>query len=310
MSKIKLLIFIMTLLSFIKYAQANLIEIKVKLQNEIITNLDIDDEKKYLFFLNPRLLELEELQINKIAIDSLINEIIKKKEVERIFSLDQNEKLLDVVENNLLLKKNIKNKEEFVQILNNQKLDYNNIKQKLLVEALWNQLIFKKYSENVVINREELKTNILSQYNKNKKKFTYNLSEIFFAESIGENIKQRISDINKSISEIGFENTANIYSIASTAKKGGLIGWVNELQISSKIGIEIKKLDINQVTKPIKVQNGFIIIKLNDKKEFNQKINIDEQLKRLINNETNRQLNNFSTIYYKKLKKNIDIYEY
>ena len=300
----------MTLLSFIKYAQANLIEIKVKLQNEIITNLDIDDEKKYLFFLNPKLLELEELQINKIAIDSLINEIIKKKEVERIFSLDQNEKLLDVVENNLLLKKNIKNKEEFVQILNNQKLDYNNIKQKLLVEALWNQLIFKKYSENVVINREELKTNILSQYNKNKKKFTYNLSEIFFAESIGENIKQRISDINKSISEIGFENTANIYSIASTAKKGGLIGWVNELQISSKIGIEIKKLDINQVTKPIKVQNGFIIIKLNDKKEFNQKINIDEQLKRLINNETNRQLNNFSTIYYKKLKKNIDIYEY
>ena len=300
----------MILLSFIKYAQANLIEIKVKLQNEIITNLDIDDEKKYLFFLNPRLLELEELQINKIAIDSLINEIIKKKEVERIFSLDQNEKLLDVVENNLLLKKNIKNKEEFVQILNNQKLDYNNIKQKLLVEALWNQLIFKKYSENVVINREELKTNILSQYNKNKKKFTYNLSEIFFAESIGENIKQRMSDINKSISEIGFENTANIYSIASTAKKGGLIGWVNELQISSKIGIEIKKLDINQVTKPIKVQNGFIIIKLNDKKEFNQKINIDEQLKRLINNETNRQLNNFSTIYYKKLKKNIDIYEY
>ena len=119
-----------------------------------------------------------------------------------------------------------------------------------------------------------------------------------------------MSDINKSISEIGFENTANIYSIASTAKKGGLIGWVNELQISSKIGIEIKKLDINQVTKPIKVQNGFIIIKLNDKKEFNQKINIDEQLKRLINNETNRQLNNFSTIYYKKLKKNIDIYEY
>ncbi len=300
----------MTLLSFIKYAQANLIEIKVKLQNEIITNLDIDDEKKYLFFLNPKLLELEELQINKIAIDSLINEIIKKKEVERIFSLDQNDKLLDVVENNLLLKKKIKNKEEFIQILNSQKLDYNNIKQKLLVEALWNQLIFKKYSENVVINREELKTNILSQYNKNKKKFTYNLSEIFFAESIGENIKQRISDINKSISEIGFENTANIYSIASTAKKGGLIGWVNELQISSKIGIEIKKLDINQVTKPIKVQNGFIIIKLNDKKEFNQKINIDEQLKRLINNETNRQLNNFSTIYYKKLKKNIDIYEY
>ena len=300
----------MTLLSFIKYAQANLIEIKVKLQNEIITNLDIDNEKKYLFFLNPKLQELEELRINKIAIDSLINEIIKKNEVEKIFNLEQNKNLINIVENNLLIKKNIKNKEEFIQILNSRELDYKNIKEKLLVEALWNQLIYKKYSENVVINKDELKNNILDQYNKNKKKFTYNLSEIFFTQSIGENIEQRISQINKSINDIGFENTANIYSIASTAKKGGLIGWVNELQISNKIGVEIKKLNINEVSRPIKVQNGFIMIKLNEKKEFKQKIDIDEQLKRLVNSETNRQLNNFSTIYYKRLKKNIDINEY
>ena len=300
----------MTLLSFIKYAQANLIEIKVKLQNEIITNLDIDNEKKYLFFLNPKLQELEELRINKIAIDSLINEIIKKNEVEKIFNLEQNKNLINIVENNLLVKKNIKNKEEFIQILNSKDLDYNNIKEKLLVEALWNQLIYKKYSENVVINKDELKNNILDQYNKNKKKFTYNLSEIFFTQSIGENIEQRISQINKSINDIGFENTANIYSIASTAKKGGLIGWVNELQISNKIGVEIKKLNIDEISRPIKVQNGFIMIKLNEKKEFKQKIDIDEQLKRLVNSETNRQLNNFSTIYYKRLKKNIDINEY
>ena len=300
----------MTLLSFIKYAQANLIEIKVKLQNEIITNLDIDNEKKYLFFLNPKLQELEELRINKIAIDSLINEIIKKNEVEKIFNLEQNKNLINIVENNLLIKKNIKNKEEFIQILNSKELDYNNIKEKLLVEALWNQLIYKKYSENVVINKDELKNNILDQYNKNKKKFTYNLSEIFFTQSIGENIEQRISQINRSINDIGFENTANIYSIASTAKKGGLIGWVNELQISNKIGAEIKKLNINEVSRPIKVQNGFIMIKLNEKKEFKQKIDIDEQLRRLVNSETNRQLNNFSTIYYKRLKKNIDINEY
>ena len=310
MNKIKLLIFLMTLLSFIKYAQANLIEIKVKLQNEIITNLDIDNEKKYLFFLNPKLQELEELRINKIAIDSLINEIIKKNEVEKIFNLEQNKNLINIVENNLLIKKNIKNKEEFIQILNSRELDYKNIKEKLLVEALWNQLIYKKYSENVVINKDELKNNILDQYNKNKKKFTYNLSEIFFTQSIGENIEQRISQINKSINDIGFENTANIYSIASTAKKGGLIGWVNELQISNKIGVEIKKLNINEVSRPIKVQNGFIMIKLNEKKEFKQKIDIDEQLRRLVNSETNRQLNNFSTIYYKRLKKNIDINEY
>ena len=74
--------------------------------------------------------------------------------------------------------------------------------------------------------------------------------------------------------------------------------------------MEIRKLNINEITRPIKLQNGYILIKLNDKKEFRQKINLDEELKKLINNETNRQLNNFSTIFYKKLKKNIEINEY
>ena len=204
----------------------------------------------------------------------------------------------------------MRNKEEFKQILNYIELDYNNIKQKLLIEALWNQAIYKKYAENVVINKEELKSNIIEQFNNKNKKFTYNLSEIFFSQSAEKSLEEKISEINESIDSIGFENTANIYSISNTAKKGGLIGWVNEFQISKKIGSEIKNLKIDQISKPIKLQNGYILIKLNNKKETNQKINIDEQLKRLIKNETNRQLNNFSTIYYKKLKKNIDINEY
>lgn len=289
---------------------ANVVEIKIKIQDEIITNVDVENEIKYLFFLNTKLQELDSSKINKIAIDSLINEIIKKKEVEKIFDLNKNYKLLEAVENNLILKKNLKSKEEFMHILNKRKLNYNNIRQKLLIEALWNQMIYKKYSGNVVINRDELKRNITNELNKNNKKFSYNLSEIFFSPSVDETIEERISKISKSIKSIGFENTANIYSTSNTSNKGGLIGWVNELQISKIISSQIKDLKINQVSKPIKVQNGFILIKLNDKKEFDQKIDIDEELKKLITNETNRQLNNFSTIYYKKLKKNIDIDEF
>ena len=310
MKKIIILIILTNFFYLQKILLANVVEIKFKIQDEIITNIDIENEKKYLFFLNNKLQDLDKSKINKIAIDSLINEIIKKKEVEKIFDIEKNNKLLEVVENNLIKKKNLKNKEEFKQILNYIELDYNNIKQKLLIEALWNQAIYKKYAENVVINKEELKSNIIEQFNNKNKKFTYNLSEIFFSQSAEKSIEEKISEINESIDSIGFENTANIYSISNTAKKGGLIGWVNEFQISKKIGSEIKNLKIDQISKPIKLQNGYILIKLNNKKETNQKINIDEQLKRLIKNETNRQLNNFSTIYYKKLKKNIDINEY
>ena len=118
------------------------------------------------------------------------------------------------------------------------------------------------------------------------------------------------NDIKKNINEIGFENTANIYSISNTSRNGGLIGWINELQLSKKINNKIKGLSINQISEPIKIQNGYILLKLNEKKEFKQEINLDEQLKTAVNEETNRQLNNFSTIFYKRLKRNIEINEY
>ncbi len=288
----------------------NLIEIKGKVQDEIITNFDIKNEKDYLFYLNPKLRELSDERVNNITKESLITEIIKKKELKKFFDTNVNEKLLNSIEKNFLKSKNIKNKDEFINILKSKNLDYETIKEKIYIEALWNQFIFQKYSNNIVLNETELKNNILEKIKREKKKFSYNLSEIFFTESDGEDFDQKILKINKSIEKVGFENTANIYSISNTANKGGLIGWINELQISKKISEKIKKLNIDEISKPIKLQNGFILIKLNDKKEFKKEINVNDQLKRLIKNETNRQLNNFSTIYYKRLKKNLDVNEY
>ena len=130
-----------------------------------------------------------------------------------------------------------------------------------------------------------------------------------FAEKIDENLDPMLPKIIKSINEVGFENSANLFSISNTSKNGGLIGWVSELQISDNINSNIKNLKINQISKPIKVPNGYILIKLNNKKELIQKINIDDQVEKLFKQETNRQLNNFSIILFKRLKKNIKINE-
>ena len=310
MNRIKIFIVLIILSTFSNNLYGSLLEIKIKIQNQIITNLDIENEKNYLFFLNPKLRNLEQSRINNIAKESLITEIIKKNELKKFFEFNIDGDLLNVVEKNLYKRKNIKNKSEFLKILKNRDLDYEVIKEKLYFEALWNQLIYQKYSTNVILDKDKLRKNILDQVTKEKTKFSYNLSEIFFTESIEETLDQKILKISKSIKKIGFENTANIYSISNTSNKGGLIGWINELQISNVIGNEIKSFKVDEVSKAIKLQNGYIIIKLNDKKVFNQKINVDDQLKKLINNETNRQLNNFSTILYKRLKKNIDIDEY
>ena len=291
-------------------ANSNVIEIKIKIQDEVITNLDIENEINYLTFLNPKLKDLDREKVFNIAKNSLTTEIIKKKEVKKFVDLEKENDLVNIIEKNLLLKKNIKNKNEFKEILNKKNLEYKSIKKKLLIEALWNQLIYQRYSKNLVINKEELRNKIKEQIEGIKKKYEYNLSEIVIEEEINNKFKKKVLEIKKNIRTIGFENTAIIFSISDTAKNGGLIGWINELQISQQILTKIEKLDEQQLSEPIKVNNSYIIIKVNQKKELKNKIDLEKELEKLINLETNRQLNNFSTIFYKRLKKNLEIYEY
>ncbi len=310
MSKIKIIIFFIFTLTFVQFSYGASIAIKVKINDEIITNLDIENEKKYLLFLNPKLIELDKSKVEDLAKDSLITEIIKKIELEKFFDFANNNHLVNKIEKQLIKRRNISNVEDFKKILKDKDLNYFIVKEKLLIETLWNKLIYDKYKDNVVINKEELRENIIIKFNNNKKKFAYNLSEIVLANDVGIDFDEKLLKINKSIEKIGFENTANIYSISSSSKNGGLIGWINEIQISKKINEKISKLELNQITQPIKIQNGYILIKLNNKKQIKQNINIDDELDKLINKEMNSQLGNFSTIFYKKLKKNIEINEY
>ena len=155
-----------------------------------------------------------------------------------------------------------------------------------------------------------MRKQLTDDYKNKSNLFEYNISEIVITNSDEKNQEKKFSNIRKNIKEIGFENTANIYSNSNTAKNGGLIGWVNELQLAKIIKKEIKQLKINQISKPINIKNGYILIKLNDKKEFKQKIDLEEEVKKLINEETNRQLNSFSIIFFKRLKMNTNINEY
>lgn len=309
MNSLKLILIIFTLIFSNIVSYAGSIKIISKVQNEIITNLDIENEKQYLLFLNPKLEKLNEKRIKEIAKNSLITEIIKKNEVKKFYNLNNKDSLLNNIEKRLIKNKNFKNKSELIQTLENKNLKYNNVKMKFLIESLWNQLIYNKYSNNLRVDENNLRQNLINQYKGKEKKYEYNLSEILFTENINEKINETLDKLNKSISEIGFENTANIFSISSTSKNGGLIGWVNELQLSEKIEKNIKNLKKNEVTIPIKINTGYLLIKLNDKREFSQEINIENQVRELVKKETNRQLNTFSVMFFKRIRKNAEINE-
>ena len=301
---------ILILLFALIYTQAQSIEIKIihNIQNEIITNIDIKNEFKYLLALNNSLKELDKEKILNISNESIIREKIKKIELLKNFEeIKINESYSELLIKNIYSRLNLKSINEFEIYLKNYDLKINDIKKKITIDALWNELIVKKYSSKVAINETIIKKGILNNSKIQSKE--YRLSEITFEIVNKEEIEKKYNEIVKSINEIGFENSAATYSFSDTSKIGGDIGWINESSLNNDIKKSIQNLQIGELTKPIILSNGILLLKLINIRNLEAAIDIENELKKAINYERNRQLNQYSKIYYNKIKKNLNFYE-
>ncbi|MDC0359919.1 peptidylprolyl isomerase [Candidatus Pelagibacter ubique] len=273
--------------------------------NEIITNIDIKREFKYLVALNNSLKELSKEKILNISNESIIREKIKKIEILKNFKeikLDDN--YYNVLLKNIYSRLNIGSINEFELYLKDYDLTINDIKTKITIDALWNQLIIQKYKAQISINENEIRKDILMNSKIQSKE--YQLSEIIFEVENKEEIEKKYKEIVKSINEIGFENTAATYSFSDSAKIGGDIGWITENSLNDNIKANINNLEVGDITKPIVLSNGILILKLINTKSLDTTVDIENELKKAINYERNRQLNQYSKIYYNKIKKNLD----
>ena len=295
----------------INYAYTlNEIVIKFKIENEIIKNKDIENEKNYLISLNNDLLNISEKDLNKLAQQSMIREKIKKIEILKYIELDNNSEIVNNIIKDFYLSLGMKNNEEFKKYLGKYGININIVKEKLNIEANWNQLIFEKFKKQITVDVDKIKSKLQKDI-KNQKyaNLEYDLSEIFFQIKSDETLKSRLEIILKSINEQGFKNTSNLFSISENAKVGGRIGWVNETQLSNQVLEEIEKVNVGEVTKPIQIANGFLLLKINNKRKKNININFEDELNKLIGIEKNKQYNQFSIIYFYKIKQNTAIDE-
>ena len=302
----KIFIFFIIQLLFYNFVKSQEITIVSKVDNEIITNIDIEIEKQYLLLLNNNLKELSENEFFELSKNSLIREIIKKKEIYKTFN-KQSEMTKNKVIKNFYNRLGFDKKNEFINFLDKKNINFENLKQKLIIEAMWNQLIYIKFNNKIRIDKNSIKNEIINYYNSKEKKYEYNLSEI--AIDIEKNVDLKEKEISKYIEQFGFEIAANKYSKSNTSKYGGEIGWVKSSRLSKKIKNKISIVKVGEITKPIQTPNGYLFLKLNDKREIIEKLDLENELEQQINFEKNRQLNQFSLIYYKKLKKNTNIYE-
>ena len=279
-------------------------KILLKIENEIITSIDVNNEYKYLIALNPNIKDSKEEDIKRLAQKSIIQEKIKKIEINKNFNNPKiPSKILEEILKNVYTRIGIENLEKFKEYLTINNINFEDVQNKLEIEALWNELVIIKYSSRVKINEEKLKKKL--QKNSNRSLKSYSLSEIAFEIKNVKELNDKFIEISNTINSKGFEFAVLEHSISSTTNFGGKLDWINENTLNKNIREALKNLKINQFTNPIAVPGGFLILKIDDVKNIKIKINIDKELKKLVNYERNNQLNQYSKIYFNRIKKNL-----
>jgi len=302
--KLKVLIILIYFIASQAYALENKIILKV--DNDIITSLDIFEEIKTLKFFNENLNQISKEEIYKIGLESLLNHKIKKNEVLVNFgNLNlKNEDYLKALIENTYKKKGYKNLREFKDKLNNKGINFNYYEEKIKTNILWGQIVYSKYSNKIIVDENDLLEKIKNQKNLNR---SFNLSEIVFQiENINE-LDTKYQLIKSDIEKIGFENSILKYSQNISSDNNGQLGWVDEKFINKNIQDQLDNIAIGAITKPIRIPGGFLILKKNDVKTIEQEIDIEEELKKLVNYERDKLLNNYSNIYFNKVKNNLNI---
>ena len=282
-------------------------KILVKIENQIITTIDVNNEYKYLVALNPSFKNLKKNDIFKLSKRSIVQEKIKKIEIEKNFNNPQiPQEFIEQILQNVYSKIGLTNLDDFKEYLISNNVDFENVKNKLEIEALWNELILIKFSSKVKVNKKELRKRI-----KDNDKYlkSYLLSEISFEVSNLKELDKKFQEISKIINDKGFDYAALRYSVSPSSNLGGKLDWINENSLNKNIIEAIKNLNINDFTKPINIPGGFLILQINDVKNTKIELDFDKELKKLENYEKNNQLNQYSKIYFNKVKKDLEISE-
>jgi len=282
------------------------IRILYKINNNVITSFDVENESNYLKTLNKNLENLSKKELIETATQSLIREKIKKDEIDRVFEIDyeraiKSNNIKNIIKD-LYSNLNFASEKDFFNYLEKNNVTETNLKKKFVIEQMWNQLIVNKYNNSIKINEDEINEIVDQIIIKNKEIINFNLSEIVFLEKNKSDNEKKYFEIKKSIEKIGFEETAILYSISESAKLGGKIGWINENQISKKIVNEINKINIGEYSEIINTAGGNIILKLNDKKKEKKKIDREEEINKLIRLKKNKLFTEYSIIFFKELE--------
>ena len=294
---------------FIKNTLSYENSIIAKIEKEIITSIDVENESKYLLILNENLKKFNEKEIFEISKRSIVREKIKNIEIKKKFKnpnvpKDFIEQILKSIYQNI----GIENLETFKKYLNENDIEYEYVKNKIEIETLWNELIIAKFSSEIKIDQDKIRQELTTSNKKYSKSFF--VLEIFFDTSDSKKIQEIYSDIEKTIRDDGFNKAVLTYSSSSTASTRGELGWIQEEALNENLKNIFYEMNEGEYTKPITVPGGFLVLKIDKIKKEKINIDIEKKINEIIKIKKDSQLNQFSKMYFNKIKKDIKINEF
>ena len=281
--------------------------IVVMVGDEMITSYDLKQEKLYLSLINQiNINSLNKKQLDDMAKDSLIREKVKLNIINLQEGLVIDDDFINMNIKQIYERLGLNNFDELKYLINKNNLNYEEFVNKIVIELKWNQIIYSLFSNKIQIDKDKIDKKIRLIINENKEE-EFLISEIFLIGKNKKELNDKIIKVQESILEIGFNNTAIKYSSSDTSKNGGELGWVGESQISERILSHIKNTKSGNITKPIELSGGNLIIQVRNKRSSKKKIDVKQKFDEIVKAEQNYQLNNFSIYYFQKIKNNIII---
>ena len=295
-------VFTLIFFNFVNLFANTDVKIVAKINNEIITSIDLSKEIEYLKLLNADLEKLSENQIKIIAKNSLINQKIKNNEIKKFLNTNNDSPVIENFFKDLYLRLNYKNQNEFEKSLEQKKTySVSEVKKKIANEIFWNDLILIKFNNQIKVDNEKITEQVERNIKKTESK-EYFLSEIVFKKDNNKSIIETKQSIIESINNVGFENTANIFSISDSSKFGGKIGWVNENNLNNIIIEKIRVLKNNEISEIIQIGNNFLILKKTEERIKETSFDSKQLFEKYFEIERKKQLDRMSKIFFNKVK--------
>lgn len=305
--KIKNYFFIILLtLFFDSFVVAKNTKILVKIENEIITNFDVQNKIISSLILAKKQINQENINnFKKASLENLIQNRLKKIELKK-YNIKKDDEQINLYLNSI----SSNNVEKMKNIFKDYDLDFKEFTDQIDVEFKWRKFIYQIYKKKINIKPEDVDREISDKLKKQKNIVEYNLSEIeILSNNSGSNL-ETIALIQDEIKVAGFESAVSKFSISSTSSKSGELGWINSNSLSKEFLKILNKTQKGQVSDPIMKQDKIIFLKLNDKKTSNYtNIDFDKLKNDLLVQKQNELFDLYSNSHLSKLR-NTNLIQY